>query len=104
MTIPEIMVWSELKGKQMLGYKFRQQNSVGPFVVDSYCPHLKLAIEVDGDSHSDPAAKVYDKDRQDFIEQFGIRILRFTNDQVQKNMDGVLGSIRSTVDATLENR
>lgn len=47
----EVILWSRLKGKRLDGYKFRRQFSVAQFVVDFYCPRLKLAIEVDGDSH-----------------------------------------------------
>ena len=50
-TIAEKILWEELKGSKLLGYKFRRQYGVGPFVVDFYCPRLKLAIEVDGSYH-----------------------------------------------------
>ena len=49
--LPEIMLWSRLKSKQLGGYKFRRQFSIGRYVVDFYCPILKLALEIDGDSH-----------------------------------------------------
>jgi very-short-patch-repair endonuclease len=73
MTEPEIILWSRLKNRQMLGYKFRRQVSVGPFVIDFYCPEKKLAIEVDGGSHFVEEAEAYDGERQSVIEQFGIR-------------------------------
>ncbi len=55
-TLPaaELMLWSKLKNRQICGRKFRRQFSVGPYVVDFYCPTLKLAIEIDGDSHFQP--------------------------------------------------
>ena len=73
MSKTEVLVWSYLKGKQMGGYKFRRQYGVGPYVLDFYCPKLKLAIEIDGDSHFQDGAEEYDKDRQALIEKLGLR-------------------------------
>lgn len=87
----EVILWSKIKGKQLKGYKFRRQYSVGRFVIDFYCPEIKLAIEVDGESHyTDDEIKQYDQDRQAFIESFGIRFVRFTNTEIYNNLDGVL--------------
>ena len=66
---------------------------MGMYVLDFYCPALKLAIEIDGDSHLKPGANERDADRQAFVESFGIRFLRFTNDQVYLNLEGVLETI-----------
>ena len=60
MTILEIFLWSKIKNKQ-LGYKFRRQYSVGPFILDFYCPTLRLAIELDGSQHLEPENVEYDK-------------------------------------------
>ena len=89
----EIYLWSRVKNKQILGYKFRRQYSVGNFVVDFYCPKLKLAIEVDGPSHFTKEAKEYDKNREEYIKSFGIRFLRVTNLDVYRNMEGVIDKI-----------
>jgi len=72
----EVVLWSKLKGRGLGGYKFRRQYSVGKFVIDFYCPKLKLAIEVDGDSHYIEGADLCDKERQTIIESFGIENLR----------------------------
>ena len=98
MTQAETLVWSKLRAKQMCGYKFRRQYSVGVYVLDFYCPTLKLAIEIDGDTHFQTGAKISDLSRQDFIEKFGIRFLRFTNQQVSKNLEGVLARIKKSVE------
>ncbi len=87
MPSAEVLLWSKLKGKQLLGYKFRRQYSIDRFIVDFYCPALKLAIEIDGDTHT---REVYDRKRQEFIESFGIQFLRFTNTQVYENLEGVV--------------
>lgn len=107
MTKAEVILWSKLSRKQMLGYKFRCQYSVNQYVIDFYCPRLKLAIEVDGDSHFVPGAENYDKERQEYIEAFGIRFLRFTNTDICENIDGVCQDIYNEVDeikSVLENK
>ena len=92
MPIAEKMLWSKLKGKG-LGYKFRRQYGVEAFVLDFCCPELRLAIEVDGDSHYTEEASIRDEERQRIIEEYGFSFLRFTNDDVTENVDGVLADI-----------
>jgi very-short-patch-repair endonuclease len=89
----EPLVWEALRGRGLDGLKFRRQYSVGPYVLDLYCPALKLALELDGPSHESDDAQEYDVARQTYIEGLGIRFLRFTNTQVQNNRDGVLAPI-----------
>ncbi len=93
----EALIWTKLKGRQMLGYKFRRQYSVDRYVVDFYCPELKLAVEIDGDSHYQKGSEESDKHRQAFMESFGIQFLRFTNEDVSKNLEGVIETVRRTV-------
>ena len=81
----------------MLGYKFRRQYSVDQYIIDFYCPELKLAIEVDGESHFTRAAREYDRQRQDHIEAFGIRFLRITNIDILENIGGVLDEIANNI-------
>jgi len=71
MPKPEALLWARLKSKE-LGYKFRRQYSIGSFIVDFYCPELKLAIEVDGDSHFTDDAEEADRVRENEIESYGI--------------------------------
>ena len=97
MTKVEFIIWQKLKGKQLEGYKFRRQYGVGSFVVDFYCTELKKAIEIDGDSHFEEGAQDYDRERQAFIESVGIRFLRFTNDEVYGNLEGVLERITQEI-------
>ncbi len=97
MTDAEVILWSRLKGRQLLGCKFRRQYSVGSFVIDFYSVEIKLGIELDGHSHFQPGAPEYDLKRQQFIEAFGIRIVRILNDDVYKNLDGVLEMIGRVV-------
>ncbi len=82
----------------MLGERFLRQYSVDQYVLDFYCPKLKLAIEVDRDSHFMPSAQNQDKARQEYIEAFGIKFLRFTNEDVSKNIDGVCQTVYDAVE------
>jgi len=90
MPIAEILLWAKLRGKGLLGCKFRRQYSVGNYVVDFYCPSLKLAVEVDGESHYVSGAAEYDRLRQSAIEKYGIHFLRVTNRDIYDNLEGVL--------------
>ncbi|MFA6098650.1 MAG: endonuclease domain-containing protein [Patescibacteria group bacterium] len=89
----EVVLWRYLKDKRLSGYKFRRQYSVGPYVIDFYCPKIKLAIEVDGPTHFNKEARIYDRVRQEYIEQFNIRFLRFMNSDVYNNIEGVIEKI-----------
>lgn len=93
----EIILWSRLRKKQLLGYRFRRQYGIESFVLDFYCTNIKLAIEIDGESHFREGAQERDKERQQIIEGYGIRFLRFTNEDVRRNLEGVLSSIEETV-------
>lgn len=93
----EIILWSYLKRKQLNGYKFRRQYSIGNYVVDFYCPKLKLVIEIDGDSHFTLDAIKYDNTRTNFIKSVGIRIIRFTNLDIKYNIEQVLLEIIKTL-------
>src|SRR4051794_3312647 len=93
----EVILWSRLRAKQILGQRFRRQYSVGPYVVDFYCPDLKLAIEIDGESHYREGAAESDQQRQAMIESFGICFRRFTNLDIYENLDGVLEVIARAI-------
>src|SRR5262245_60848273 len=93
----EGILLSSLRDRQLLGMKSRRQHSVGPYIIDLYCARLKLAIELDSESHSPLEVAEYDIRRQQFIESFGIRFLRFTNDDVFENLEGVLEVIATAI-------
>ena len=97
MTRAEEILWARLKSRQVLGYKFRRQYSVGAFVLDFYSPQLKLAIEVDGESHNSEAAREYDAERAKYLGRFDIRVIRFSNDDVYAFPDAVLERITRTI-------
>lgn len=92
MSQPERILWQKLRAKQMYGYKFRRQYGIDNFVVDFYCTRARLAIEIDGETHYGKNRKC-DLTRQNHIESFKIRFLRFTNKEVTRNLVGVLERI-----------
>ena len=94
-TPQETILWSKLRNKQ-LGYKFKRQYSVGPYVLDFYCPIKKLAIELDGSQHLDN--KEYDTQRSNYLAVFNIKVLRFWNNEVNTNLEGVILKITTELE------
>ena len=84
MTYCEKIVWSNLRERQ-LGYRFLRQYSVDHFVIDFYCPELKLAVEVDGESHNNPEQREYDIKRQKYLEEFKINFVRIKDEELLGN-------------------
>jgi len=96
MTYCEKIVWIHLRKKQ-LGYRFLRQYSVDHFVIDFYCPVLKLAIELDGDVHELPEQIDYDKARQKYLEAFGIEFVRITNEEFLSNPNKAFSKIEKKI-------
>ena len=90
MTGQETRLWSRLRARQLQGLKFRRQHGIGPYIVDFYCPEQSLVIEVDGDSHADADQIVKDQLRDRYFQSLGLRVIRYINDDILKNLDGVL--------------
>jgi very-short-patch-repair endonuclease len=94
-TPQEILLWSKLK-KSQLDYKFRRQHSVGGYILDFYCPFKKLAIEIDGKQHL--INKEYDNDRSRYLEGLNIKVLRFTNNEINTDINNVIRIIIDELD------
>ena len=92
-TTAEAVLWRRLKGKQINGLKFRRQFSVGPYVIDFYCPELKLGIELDGEIHNTQMGNAHDKVRDFFLKDNNISILRYENQVVFKNVEAIVYDI-----------
>lgn len=92
-TLQENILWHQLR-KDQLGVRFRRQFGVGGYILDFYCPKNKLAIEVDGGVHNSVKAREYDSVRDKFVRGANIRVLRFTNHQVQTSLEFVLNTIK----------
>jgi very-short-patch-repair endonuclease len=95
MTLAEIMLWNELKRKQMMGYDFDRQRPIDEYIVDFYCKDLMLAIEIDGESHI--GKETYDKKRDERLDSLGVRILHFDDLEVRQNLDGVVKAIEKWI-------
>ena len=95
-TYCEKIVWLHLRKKQ-LGYRFLRQYSVDHFVIDFYCPELKLAVELDGDVHEIPNQKFYDKARQKYLEKFGIKFIRIKNEEFLGNPNKAFSKIETFI-------
>ena len=93
LTDAETILWSVLKNKGLMKYRFRRQHPIGPFIVDFANVKYKLVVEVDGDTHSTDDEIVYDNRRTQYLEAQGWRVLRCWNNEVYRNLDGVCDSI-----------
>jgi very-short-patch-repair endonuclease len=96
-TDVERLVWSRIRDRQLSGFKFRRQVPIGRYIVDFVCKEAALIIELDGGQHS--SITKYDIDRTRWLEQHGWRVLRFWNNDVTDNLNGVLEAILATVSA-----
>ena len=94
-TSAEAVLWKYLKDSQLDGKKFRRQHSVGNFIMDFYCPSEKLNVELDGAGHYTSEGLENDKVRDEFINQLGIKIIRFENKLIFENINSVLEKIKS---------
>ena len=79
--------------KQLKGYQFYRQKPIGDYIVDFFCPRAKLVIEVDGSHHLVGESIEYDRIRDEYLSDFGLRVLRFTNTGVLKHIEGVVERI-----------
>jgi len=89
-TEAEILLWSKIRLKQLKNLIFYRQKPLGGYIVDFYCPKAKLVVEVDGSQHFTENGKEYDHVRDEFLNNMGLTVLRFTNVDVMDNIDGVV--------------
>jgi very-short-patch-repair endonuclease len=92
-TESEKFLWKILKNKQLLGLRFKRQHPIEKFIADFYCHSLKLVIEVDGKIHFNREKIEVDRERSAKMENFGIMVIRFTNDDIIQNIEIVRTSI-----------
>lgn len=98
MTDVERRLWMALKGKQIAGCRFRRQHPIGAYVADFACVEKMLVIELDGSQHQNQEA--YDEDRSRYLNQQGWQVVRFWNNEVLENLDGVLEAILEKLEST----
>ena len=98
MTDAERRLWAEIRMQQLMGYQFYRQKPVGDYIVDFFCPRAKLVIEVDGSQHFSDDRTEYDRIRDEYISSLGLRVLRFNNNDVLTNIDGVVERILESLE------
>ncbi len=94
LTDTERLLWKFLRAKQIKGFKFRRQEPVGRYIVDFACHEKRIVIEVDGGQHLD---KERDEERDQWLKEQGYNVLRFWNNEVLTNIEGVLEVIRNSL-------
>jgi len=99
MTEAEKILWSSLRGKQLNGYKFRRQHPISQYIADFYCHEKRLIIEVDGGIHMKTDIKENDENRTAELDRFGIRVIRFYNDDVVNDLGAILSAIKKTLES-----
>ena len=104
MTKAEACIWKyALKSSMRNGYKFRRQRPIAIYIVDFACLELNLIIEIDGGTHNIESINNKDSIRQTELESLGFKVIRFTDDEVLKNMDGVIFKIDETIETILSS-
>jgi len=103
-TFLEEILWTHLRNRKCLGIKFRRQYSIDQYVLDFYAPEVKLALELDGGVHDEPNQKVYDAERQQYIEKFGISFCRITNEEYEGNPEKAFKKIETAIKELLLNK
>ncbi|MBK0402617.1 endonuclease domain-containing protein [Adhaeribacter sp. BT258] len=92
-TQAEDFLWQHLRGRKLMGFKFRRQHPICNFIADFYCHEVGLAIELDGEIHNDKEAQDFDAGRSAELQNLGIKVLRFKNEEVLKNVVEVLEEV-----------
>jgi very-short-patch-repair endonuclease len=92
-TSAEAVLWSHLRAKRFVGFKFRRQHPCGAYILDFYCPRRQLAVELDGGQHFEPCAQAYDERRTAYLGRCGIKVIRFGTDLVFRELTAVLDVI-----------
>lgn len=100
-TEAEKLLWNRLSKNQVLGLQFRRQHPINRFIADFYCPKIKLIIEVDGSIHEILEYQDHDIGRSDILNDFGITVIRFTNEQIIENIDSTLKQINKICETLL---
>ena len=92
-TQAEACLWTNLRNRQLHGFKFRRQHQLGNYITDFYCQEAQLVIECDGSVHQTNGASHHDQTRDAYMVGQGLRVLRFSNDEVLNNTEAVLRKI-----------
>ena len=94
LTKAEKILWEALRNRRLNNFKFRRQHALKNYVADFYCHEAKLVIELDGGIHGEQEQKEYDRDRTSVLNEYGINVIRFKNEEVVSNLEIVLDKIK----------
>ncbi|WP_315056604.1 endonuclease domain-containing protein [Chryseobacterium indoltheticum] len=100
-TKAEKILWENLRRNQLKGHKFGRQHPISLFIADFYCHQLKLIIEVDGEYHNAPEQIKIDDERTQVLQDNGMKIIRFTNCEIENNIGKVITQIGLIIDAII---
>ena len=101
MTPAEKILWQAIRNRNALGCRVRRQHPIGTSVLDFFIPSAAIAIELDGSVHDNAEAKRRDAERTAWLEAQGIRVIRFRNEDVERDLDDVIERIRVEIDARM---
>jgi very-short-patch-repair endonuclease len=92
-TNAEMALWAKVRNKQFFGMRFFRQYSIGPYILDFYCPTVKLAVELDGGQHNQSDNREYDAARSEYLKAQGIDVMRFWDNEVLLDVQSVLSKL-----------
>ncbi len=104
LTETKKLLWARLNNKQISGFKFRRQHPINQFIVDFYCHKAKLVIEIDGKIHEQKEVAEHDEGREYMLKGFGLEVLRFTNQEIETNLENVISQIQIKVRTCLSSK
>ncbi|MCC6130431.1 MAG: endonuclease domain-containing protein [Acidobacteria bacterium] len=96
-TPQEKSLWRLIRNRQFLGLKFYRQYGIGPYIVDFFCPAIRLAIELDGSQHFEQSALDQDEARTRFLASLKVDVVRFSNREINENLEGVIEFLEEIV-------
>ena len=102
-TIQERRLWNLLKNRQFHNLKFKRQQPIGDYIVDFICKEAKIIIEIDGGQHNEPVNIEYDKTRTEYLNTLGYKVIRFWNNEIYENIEGVVLRLREEINPHQEH-
>ena len=97
MTKEEHIIWNLVRAKRFLGFKFKRQVLIGEYIVDFVCQEKMLIVEIDGGQHNETEKIEYDNKRTEYLESLGYKVVRFWNNDVRNNIEGVYDTINENL-------
>ena len=100
MTLQERRLWNIIRNRQIFGYRFRRQFPIGQYIVDFICREKKIIIEIDGGQHNEDIKIYYDNKRTEYLTTEGYKVIRFWNNEIDKNLVGVYEKLKEVFNVT----